>query len=136
MVPSDKGSCGKVDYNEKYLSFEEGKLWLREGPLVKYEIDYVYEIERYVYVKEGITRFYPSASGVTFDSSRRPQREAICHFTPVLWDSEEVKCHDRDGIPTGFCPNGRIIIKQKDYYSEARMLVQLEDLAPGDYHNG
>lgn len=110
IVPSESEKCEPVDYHEKMLAFEDGKLWLREGPLVKYEVEFVYEINRYIYVKNGITRFYPSPYGITFDSTRRPEREATCHFTPVLWDNPDIKCKFDNGQPTGVCPNGRVII--------------------------
>jgi len=91
---------------------------LREGPLVKYDVEYVYELERYIYVKEGKTQFYPTKYGVTNDPKKRPARESICYLTPVFHDDKINKCF-KNGMPTGKCPKGTITIKQNDYYGIA-----------------
>jgi hypothetical protein len=89
------------------LSMESGVLLLREGPVVKYPIDYVYELERYIYVKEGKTRFYPTHKKVNHDPRRRPAREVTGYLTPVFIYDGNCKVN---GVPTGDCPQGTLTI--------------------------
>ena len=83
-----------------------------------YDVEYVYELERYIYVKNGNTLFYPSNKGVTNVSRRRPAREATCHLTPVFHDDDANDC-TKYGLPTGKCPYGKITVKQWHYYGLA-----------------
>jgi len=78
---------------------------------VTYDVEYVYELERYIYVKEGRTLFYPTPYNVANDSKKRPFREATCYLTPVFHDSTAHDCYDSDGEPTGLCPMGTITVK-------------------------
>lgn len=128
---------GKDD--DLHLSFENGKLVLREGE-VYYDVEYVYELERYIYVKNGRTLFYPTNSDTTYDPRRRPQREATCYLTPVFHDDDKNDCEESDGqggfVPTGKCPMGTIKMTQRHYYSLMHVSWNLKFLKPNHYHEG
>jgi len=49
----------KPQIETEYLSFEGAELFLRDSER-KYPLEFVYELERYIYVKNGETRFYPT----------------------------------------------------------------------------
>ena len=118
------------------LTFQDGKLILKEGKDVWYEVEYVYELERYIYVKQGQTLFYPTAQNVQNVSKKRPFRESICYLTPVYHDSEIHDCKDEDGIPTGDCPIGTITVRQRHYYGPAQVSWKLAGLKPNTQFKG
>ena len=121
FTESDKEECAKEEEGLQ-LVFEGGVHYLVEGK-TKYDVEYVYELERYVYIKEGRTLFWPDAAHTINDSKKRAFREATCYLTPVFHDSEVNDCFEKSGKykgrPTGKCPYGTISVIQRHYYGLA-----------------
>lgn len=119
FVEGEEGTCGckeckNQDMWELYLSFEDGVMWLREGPLTRYSVEYLYEFKRYVFQRNGKTEFYPTALNSYNDPTLKPPKESMCYLTPVFHDDHENKCWTKVGhelTPTGKCPYGVISVK-------------------------
>jgi len=95
FVKTGKECCPTCEPEDLHLTFKMGQMYIQEGDAL-FETEYVYELERYIYVKEGKTTFYPTNKGVTNCSRRRPPREATCHLTPVFHDDAENLCNEWD----------------------------------------